>query len=72
MALRRVTKDELAGFPALEVLRLSDSPLESLDLAIIDVCPKLVRVYVENTPLEKNAAAMAELRARWPSPAASG
>ncbi len=66
MALRRVTKDELAGFPALEVLRLSDSPLESLDLAIIDVCPKLVRVYVENTPLEKNAAAMAELRARWP------
>lgn len=65
-ALRRVTKDELAGFPALEVLRLSDSPLESLDPAIIDACPKLVRVYVENTPLEKNDAAMAELRARWP------
>lgn len=65
-ALRRVTRDELAGFPALEVLRLSDSPLESLDPAIIDVCPKLVRVYVENTPLEKNDTAMAELRARWP------
>lgn len=65
-ALRRVTKDELAGFPSLEVLRLSDSPLESLDPAIIDVCPKLIRVYVENTPLEKDDAAMAELRARWP------
>lgn len=65
-SLRRVTKEDLAGFPALETLRLSDSALEALDPAILEVCPDLVRVYVDDTPLAADAAAMATLRQRWP------
>lgn len=65
-SLRRVTKDDLAGFPALEILSCINSPLEELDPNVIDVCPKLVRVYVQNTPLARNERAMADLRMRWP------
>ncbi len=65
-ALRRVSKQDLAGFPALEILTLAGSPLESLDPDIVDACPQLTRVYVEGTPLSGNARAMAELRAHWP------
>lgn len=64
-SLRRLTKDDLAGFPALEVLNLADTPLQELDAAILDVCPKLVRVYVDDTPLSRDAARWGALRKAW-------
>jgi uncharacterized protein (TIGR02996 family) len=64
--LRRITRDDLAGFPALEVLSCIHSPLAELDPGILDVCPKLVRVYVDGTPLAADERAMARLRTSWP------
>jgi uncharacterized protein (TIGR02996 family) len=65
-SLRRVAKEDLAGFPELEVLILTDSSLEALDPEIVDVCPRLRRVYVQNTPLRDDRPAFEALRARWP------
>jgi hypothetical protein len=63
--IRRVTKDDLAGFPALVMLAIQGSPLDELDPEIIEVCPKLGRVVIANTPLGRDDRKMSVLRARW-------
>lgn len=62
--VRSIAADDLAGFPALETLSVTDCWLASLDPRIVEVCPKLIRVYIEYTPLWRDHEA--ELRARWP------
>ncbi len=64
--LRRIAREDLAGVPALEWLSCVGSGLEDLDLGIAEVCPNLKRIYLEDTPLAKDASRMAALRARWP------
>lgn len=64
-ALRKVSRDDLAGFPGLTVLVLCSSQLEELDPDIIEVCPKLRRVLIMDTPLARDEARIAVLRDRW-------
>ena len=61
----RVIKEDLAGFPNLEILACHGN-LEDLDPEIIEVCPKLIRVDVNDTPLSRDDRKMTVLRARWP------
>jgi len=64
-AVRSLTSEDLAGFPALQLLSCTHCPLSQVDPAILDVCPRLVRIYLEHTPLWREHEA--ELRARWPN-----
>lgn len=64
--LTQLTRDDLAGFPALGTLCADYTPLESIDHAIIEACPKLYHVSVRLTPLAKDKPAIAALRAAWP------
>lgn len=64
-ALRRLGREDVAGFPALIELFLQYNPLEDLDLDIIEVCPNLRRVLLSGTPLESDAPRFAALRERW-------
>jgi hypothetical protein len=59
-------REDVAGFPELAQLYLCRCPLTALDPDIIEVCPKLARVVVTETPLDRDAAKMAVLRERWP------
>ena len=63
--VRELRRDDVAGFPLLAKLYLCRCPLVDLDPAIIEVCPKLERVVIDDTPLGADAAKMAVLRARW-------
>jgi hypothetical protein len=63
---QRVTRADVLGFPALEILDLRNSALEDLDPEIAGVCPRLTRVDIEDTPLFRDARKLAVLRARWP------
>ncbi len=49
--LRSFAKADLEGLPALVGLRCERSGLEDLDPDIIEVCPKLDRVFIDGTPL---------------------
>lgn len=64
-AIRRLTRDDLAGFPALEELTLHESKLEDLDADIVEVCPNLRSVLFARTPLAADPAKLAALHARW-------
>ena len=64
--LRRFARQDLEGLPALEGLICEKSALEDLDPGIIEVCPKLSRVFIDGTPLAADEAKMAALRERWP------
>lgn len=62
--LRHLSREDLAGFPMLADLCLENTPLEDLDPDIIEVCPGLRRVVIIETPLARDAAKIAVLRAR--------
>lgn len=64
--LRRITREDVAGLPNLESLSCVNSGLEDLDPDILEVCPKLDRVYIDGTPLARDATKMATLRTLWP------
>jgi hypothetical protein len=65
-SVRRLTRDDLAGFPSLEELVLHESKLEELDPDILQACPALRTVHFTRTPLASDAPRLAGLRARWP------
>jgi hypothetical protein len=60
-------RDDLAGFPALRNLTVSNAPLRELDARIIDVCPQLGSLDIRGTPLANDDAQLTALRARWPN-----
>lgn len=60
-----LSRDQLAGFPALRLLRVHDCALDDLDLGIVDVCPDLERVWIGNTPLSLDEHRMAALAKRF-------
>ncbi len=64
---RVLEPDDLRGLPSLGTLFLASSPLERLDLQLLDVCPALRRVNLADTPLAKDRAQLGELRSRWPA-----
>ena len=64
-SVRRLTREDVAGFPNLDNLNLYRSKLRSLDPDIIDACPHLTRVGIADTPLARDAEAVAALKARW-------
>lgn len=66
-AITSLQREDLAGFPALSNLTVSSAPLREIDPSIIDVCPKLGRLDIRNTPLASDDAQLATLRARWPN-----
>ena len=63
--IRQMSRADLAGFPMLARLLLQESQLRELDPDIIEVCQKLRRVLITNTPLARDARKIAALRARW-------
>ena len=65
-AVRELRREDLAGFPALDDLRLEQSQLRALDPGILEACPKLAQLVIIETPLVRDEAAIAALRARWP------
>jgi hypothetical protein len=64
-ALRRLSREDVVGFPMLTELFLPYNPLEDLDPDIIEVCPNLRRVSISYTPLASDAPKLDALRARW-------
>lgn len=62
----RLDAEDLRAVPALSFLSLAGSPIEALDPAIRTSCPHLARVGLWDTPLAKDAARIAALRAAWP------
>ncbi|HEY0254776.1 MAG TPA: hypothetical protein VGC41_24790, partial [Kofleriaceae bacterium] len=59
-------REQLAGFPALRELRAHGSALDDLDPRIIEVCPQLQVVSIEDTPLAHDEPRMAALKAQCP------
>lgn len=66
-----LSRDQLVGFPELRRLRIHDCALDDLDLGIADVCPRLERLWIGNTPLSLDERRMAALATRF-SPAKLG
>ncbi len=65
-SVRTLTREDVAGLPALRDLGLYRSRIRRLDADIIEVCPNLDRLAIADTPLGRDAEAVAALRARWP------
>jgi hypothetical protein len=66
-AIASLHRDDLAGFPLLSNLTVSNGPLREIDASIIDVCPKLGSLDIRGTPLANDDAQLTALRARWPN-----
>lgn len=64
-AVRRLSREDVAGFPLLTELLLPHNPLEDLDPDIIEVCPNLRRAVITYTPLAGDAPKLDALRERW-------
>lgn len=57
---------DLRGFPNLETLFLSQSPIATLDVELVTVCPALRRAALRDTPLAGSREHLATLRAARP------
>lgn len=66
-SVARVRRHDLAGFPNLRELGLYRSRIRELDPDLIVACPNLSHVGIGDTPLARDAVAVAALRARWPN-----
>jgi hypothetical protein len=65
-SVRRLAREDVAGFPDLDNLDCYRSKLRWLDPEIIGVCPSLTRVGIADTPLARDAETVKALKARWP------